>query len=139
MSFKIKEGVSTEGLPQVTLGSLVLFVPRVKLRHRIAIAAQMAKVKASSDKFKNEGGSATVTEDDLLPVIEVIRQGLLGLYPDVTAEDILDADCGIEDLNAAIPVITKQSASRRAGEAKAGEEEATSSTTSSSGEGSSLN
>ena len=87
----------------------------------VAIAA---KVDAIRDKVVaiKPGSVPDIDDAEFMPWLEMIRQALLPLYPDLTLEDLLDAPIGLDELLAAVPVITAQTSSRRA--AAAGEAEA---------------
>ena len=137
MPLVLKEDADTEGLPTITLAGESYFVPRLRLRERIVISGLAPKVKAIADRVKAiaaEGGERLhLSEEEYDVLIEVVRLGLVKLYPSVTSEDLLDEPIDFEELFAAYPVIILQGSSRRAG---AGEGTATSQTPS-SGEGSS--
>lgn len=136
MSFVIKEGASTDGLPAIVLGEETLYVPRLKLRHRIAVATHMSKVIAAVNKFKESDGQE-FNPADITAMLDMFREALLGLYPKLTVDDLLDLDTDFAELTAAIPVIARQATSRRAAAGDAGEPEAASATTRETGPGSS--
>lgn len=138
MVLKLKEGAETEGLPTINLAGLPYHVGSLRLRERIAVAALAPRVKAivaklpSAEEMK-QGATATMSEDDYLILVDVIRHGLVKLYPAVTRDSLLDEQIDLNELFAAYPVIVAQGTSRRA---STGEAQATSPTPS-SGEGSS--
>jgi hypothetical protein len=120
MPFTLKEGAETSGLPTISLAGEAYFVARLPLRRTIAIAALMPKVTPALQKVAAGAGD----DADFAPMIEVVRQALLPLYPGLTSDELLDLPIDIGELDAALPVIVSQASSRRA--VPAGEAEATS-------------
>lgn len=139
MPLEIKAGAETAGLPTIKLAGKDYYVDKLRLRERIEIAQRAEKVKETYEKFPSKeaiqaGASVKLTEDDYLNLVDVIRLGLVRLYPTVTREELLDEPIEFDELFEAYPVIIAQGISRRAsssGEATAANQ------TASSGEGSS--
>jgi hypothetical protein len=136
MPLVLKDGAETAGLPTIKLGGKDYFVARQRLRDIIVhttmgprIEAVMRKFHHNSDvaaaRLKGDAAAAAmeVSDADIEPLITVVWQGLLPLYPSVTRDDLLDDEIDILDLFNALAVIQRQSTSRRA--SAAGETEAT--------------
>lgn len=144
MPFKLREGAETEGLPTITLAGHAYFVPRLALRHRIAVALLLPKVLASlrelpkpeeiKDRILDGTLSLELSVESYGAMADVVSHGLIALYPEATREALLDQPIEFEELAAAWQVVVEQGKSRRHA---AGEALATNSSPRDSGESSS--
>lgn len=124
---KPKDGADTAGLPTITLAGEQYFVPRLTMRHRIAVSLLMqSTVGPLIKRFPRlddikAGATFEFAEDEYLALIDVVSHGLLGLYPAATRDALLDMLIEFDELFAAWPVVLDQGMSRRhaAGEALA--------------------
>lgn len=118
MSLDLKPGATTDGLPTIALGGRTYFVPRATLRSRISAASLLPKINAvvkrlpTAEQLKN-GQLPEFGEGDFDPLLEIVRQALLPLYPALTRDDLLDQPIELTELMDAMPVITEQSRGRR--------------------------
>jgi hypothetical protein len=128
MSLDLKPGAVTDGLPKITLGGAAYFVPRMTLRARIAVTSMMPKLTAVIKRLPTaeqlaRGELPEFADGDFDPLLDMVRQALLPLYPSLTREDLLDQPIDLIDLMDAMPVITEQGRGRRSA---SGEQQATS-------------
>jgi hypothetical protein len=117
MPFKIKDGASTEGLPTITLAGETYFVERLRLRYRINVSLLTPKLQAFLKEFpKPEDIKAGTTfefaEEHFRVLLDIVSNGLLGLYPGATRDALLNEMIEFEELFAAWPVVLQQGASR---------------------------
>lgn len=118
MRFELKAGAETEGLPTITLAGESYFIARQPLRHRIAAAMLLPKIRSIIGRLPKEDEVSadtvvTFDEADYMVLVDFVRHGLAPLYPDITREALLDAPIEFEELFAAWPVVLAQGASRR--------------------------
>lgn len=98
------------------------------LRQVLALADLLPKLKdINIDNLKG---------DMFLPVVDMVRRGLLKAYPGITEADLLDMPISIAELIDAIPVVTGQAGAKKA-ESPAGEAPATNPSNPPTGAGSS--
>lgn len=122
MPFKLKDGAETDGLPSITLAGERYFVPRLALRHRMAVSLLQPKVNALIQRFREAfpdpedikpGVTFEFAEDDYLAMVDIVSHGIIGLYPDAKRDALLDQPIEFEELYAAWPIVVEQGASRR--------------------------
>lgn len=120
MSFELKNGAAVEGLPTITLGDQVLYIPRSTLRQNLVMVALAPKIDAVMNKVAKFVAAAASGEPapeidpaEFDPMLEAIRNALSTLYPSLTLDDLRDLETDLFELKAAIPVISAQASSRR--------------------------
>lgn len=133
MSLELKAGVDLSGARKVTLAGKDYEIVPFTLRRTIA----MAKVAPALEHL-SKAKDATLSDEELMAFVDVVRIGLSGAYPSVTNDDVLDLPLELKDLVAAANVVIEQAGGKRAG-ATAGESSAASGSVISTGISSSPN
>lgn len=105
MSFERDEKVALDGARTVRLGGRDWIVAPLSLRQILAIADYVPKLAdMTADNLNGER---------LMPVVEVVWNGLRRAHPALTREEFLDLPITIPEMFAALPVVIEQAGGRK--------------------------
>jgi hypothetical protein len=124
LSFEQAENFDRATARTVHLGGRDWLIAPLSLRQILAIADYVPKLSAI--------GTESLSGERLLPLAEVLWQGLRRAHPKLSRDEFFDLPITIAELVAALPVVIEQAGGRRV-DASAGEILAASASTQSTG------
>ncbi len=113
--------IDIAGAPTITVGGRKFAIPVLPLRQTRKIVALQAKLANALDQIRAGNG----IEEYSLVAVEVVQIGLSRAYPEITVDDVDDM-INMDELRAAVRVVTRQTLMYDKGSAAAGEEQAAS-------------
>ena len=130
MSLELSENLDLSGARDVQLGGRRWKVAPLSLRQILAIADHVPRLSAISVE--------TISGERIAPLAEVVWHGLRRAYPTLSREEFFDLPITIGELVVALPIVIEQAGGRRLdiageGDASAGEAQAASASTASTG------
>jgi hypothetical protein len=129
VSLERDDKIDLTGAETIVLGGRDFAVAKLPLRQIIALADHSPKLDQA---LRAPGWNG----ETITPLIEAMLIALKPTYPSLTRDELLDLPVTVAEMLTAIPTIYLQAGARRR-DAAAGEAEATSASTSSTGESSS--
>jgi hypothetical protein len=127
MALTLKEGAVTGDLPTIKLAGASYFVAPLLFRQTVANMPLMPKALALARKFeqlgdavKNDTAVPEFSAADFDPLVDLVVNGLVRLYPGATRDDLLDSNLKPIELLQALPVVIAQSGGKKP-DADAGE------------------
>lgn len=107
MPFQTDPDIDESDCEKITLAGSQYLVAPLPLRQVLAIRPLLGKAHAAITAPKEAW-----TEDDLLPVAQIVWRGLKRTYPTLTLDELLDTPATVNELIAALPVVLGQAGAK---------------------------
>lgn len=114
MPIQINADVNEGDCETIMLAGKPYLVAPLPLRQVLAIRPLLGKAHAAIT-----APTEAWTEDDLLPVAQIVWRGLRRTYPSLTLDELLDTPATVNELIAALPVVLRQAGARTLAETPA--------------------